>query len=164
MIGGDAAAVARLAPIFTDLAPKEGWLHAGPSGAGHYSKMIHNGIEYGMMQAMAEGFALMRASDFKLNLAEIAEIFNHGSVIESRLIEHLSDGFQEFGEELPEISGTVAASGEGAWTVAEAEKLGIPVPAIKASLDFRTDSHTNPSYTGKLLSMLRNRFGGHKVK
>jgi 6-phosphogluconate dehydrogenase len=161
MVGGERSVFEAHEALFRDLAAPDGYAYVGVSGAGHFVKMIHNGIEYGMMQAIAEGFALLRASDFKPSLTDIAELFSHRSVIESRLVGHLSDGFHAFGEELAEISGTVAASGEGAWTVAEAEKIGVSVPAIKTALDFRTNSYTNPSYTGKLLSMLRNRFGGH---
>jgi 6-phosphogluconate dehydrogenase len=161
MVGGEQPTFKVCEPLFQDLATSQGYRYVGTSGAGHYVKMVHNGIEYGMMQAIAEGFGLMRASKFKLNLTDIAELFCHGSVIESRLIGHLTDGFRIFGEELTDISGTVGASGEGSWTVAEAEKQGLRVPAIRAALDFRADSHHNPSYIGKILSMLRNRFGGH---
>lgn len=164
MIGGDRAVFEAHEALFRDLSAPEGYRYVGAAGAGHFVKMVHNGIEYGMMQAIADGFALMRASDCKPNLTDIAQLFNHGSVIESRLMEHLSEGFCEFGEDLTAVSGTVAASGEGAWTVAEAEKLGVSVPAIKAALDFRAVSQEHPSYTGKILSMLRNRFGGHSAR
>ncbi len=163
MVGGDADTFKEHESIFRDLAGPDGYLHVGGAGAGHFVKMIHNGIEYGMMQSIAEGFAILKASSYEFDLKRTAELLNHGSVIESRLIGLMPRGFQKFGEDLRDVSGSVAASGEGAWTVAEAERLNIPVPAIKSALDFRTESQTNPSYIGKILSMLRNQFGGHSI-
>jgi 6-phosphogluconate dehydrogenase len=135
----------------------------GKSGAGHFVKMVHNGIEYGMMQAIAEGFSVMKNSEFNLNLEKIADLYNHRSVIESRLVNWLKEGFEEFGESLDKVSGSVESSGEGQWTVDAAKELGVPVRVIEDALKFRYESQGNPSYTGKLLSAMRNRFGGHKI-
>jgi 6-phosphogluconate dehydrogenase len=123
--------------------------------------MVHNGIEYGMMQALAEGFAVMKKSKFKLDLTKVTDIYNHGSVIESRLVGWLASGFKAYGENLKGISGSVNYTGEGEWTVQAAKKLKIPVPVIEDSFKFRVASQKKPSYTGQLLSTLRNQFGGH---
>lgn len=125
--------------------------------------MVHNGIEYGMMQAIAEGFAVMKASEFAPNLEKVAHVYQHGSVIESSLVGWMEQAFKEWGQDLDVISGEVSASGEGLWTVEAAERLGVPVDVIKRSLDFRSESQGNPSYTGKLVSALRGQFGGHPV-
>ena len=117
-----------------------------------------------MMQAIAEGFEVMKKSPYNLNLTEVADIYNHGSVIESRLVGWLLSGYKEYGENLDPVSGTVAHTGEGAWTVEAAKKLKVPVPIIEGSLQFRKDSEKKPSYTGKVLSALRNQFGGHAIK
>jgi 6-phosphogluconate dehydrogenase len=135
----------------------------GSPGAGHFVKMVHNGIEYGMMQALAEGFAVMKASPFNLDLTKIANLYNHKSVIESRLVGWLQKAFAQHGENLDDISATVSHSGEGSWTVDAAKELGIPVPVIEGSLNFRIQSHANPGYTGQILSAVRNQFGGHEV-
>jgi 6-phosphogluconate dehydrogenase len=135
----------------------------GKSGAGHFVKMVHNGIEYGMMQSIAEGFNLMKNSPFKLNLKKIAELYNHGSVIQSRLIGWLKDGFELHGQDLKGVSGKVGATGEGEWMVKVAKKWKIPVKIIEESFKFRIQSQKKPSYTGKILSALREQFGGHKV-
>jgi 6-phosphogluconate dehydrogenase len=135
----------------------------GKSGAGHFVKMVHNGIEYGMMQAIAEGFAVMKASSLDLNLLKVAEIYNHRSVIESRLIGWLKKAFQQYGENLQDISGSVAHTGEGSWTVEAARELGVPAPIIEGALAFRIESQTKPIYTGQILSALRNQFGRHDV-
>jgi glucose-6-phosphate 1-dehydrogenase len=164
MIGGERATYEMLVPLFADLSLPQGFRFFEGYGAGHFVKMVHNGIEYGMMQAIAEGFAVMKASDYDLNLTDVADIYNHGSVVESRLVGWMERGFRTYGEDLEAISGSVAHTGEGAWTVKTAEELGIPVPIIKGSLDFRIQSEKNPSYIGKLLSTLRNMFGGHSVK
>lgn len=136
----------------------------GKAGAGHFVKMVHNGIEYGMMQAIGEGFEVMKRSPFKLPLLNIAKLYNKGSVIESRLVGWLAKAYQEHGEDLKDISGEVGQLGEGKWTVDTAKELGVPVKVIKDSLDFRLTSKSNPSYTGQVVSALRNQFGGHEVK
>ena len=125
--------------------------------------MVHNGIEYGMMQAIAEGFAVLKQAPFTLDLTKAADIYNHGSVIQSRLISWLKDAYMQYGVDLVSISGAVAHSGEGKWTVESARELGIDVKIIEHSLQFRVDSAKKPSYTGKILSALRNQFGGHKA-
>ena len=163
MIGGDKKLFDMYESLFQDLSAPGGYGYVGPSGAGHFVKMVHNGIEYGMMQALAEGFALMNASPFNLNLKTITDIYNHRSVIESRLIEWLGQAFEHSGAGLQDISGTVSHSGEGQWTVEAAKELGIPVPVIEEALNFRIRSEKFPSYTGQVLSALRNRFGGHEV-
>ena len=152
--------------VFKDLSVENGYLHTGKLGSGHFVKMIHNGIEYGMMQAVAEGFSIFKQSEFDLNLNKIADVYNHGSVIESRLIGWLKSAYDNFGQNLNTsecCSGKVSHSGEGKWTVNEARELGIPTPVIEAGLQFRIDSQDNPSYTGKVVSALRNQFGGHDV-
>jgi 6-phosphogluconate dehydrogenase len=125
---------------------------------------VHNGIEYGMMQAMAEGFAVMKVSPFNLDLEKVADLYNHRSVIESRLVGWLKSAYEQSGPELEDISGSVTQSGEGMWTVDAAKELGIPVPIIQGALDFRFQSQKNPSYIGKVVSALRHQFGGHEVK
>jgi 6-phosphogluconate dehydrogenase len=163
MVGGRRELFDRSEGLFRDLSAEGGYGYMGNSGAGHFVKMVHNGIEYGMMQAVAEGFALMKASPFDLDLMKIAELYNHRSVIESRLIGWLKQAFEEYGDGLEQISGSVFHSGEGEWTVKAAEEFGIPAPVIKEALNFRIQSRETPSYTGKILSALRNQFGGHEV-
>ena len=164
MVGGDREDYDSLEPLFKDLAAHDAYGYMGTHGAGHFVKMIHNGIEYGMMQAIAEGFSVMKKSEFNLNLKEISDLYNHQSVVASSLVGWLKEGFEEFGEELGGVSGEVGASGEGKWTVEAAKNLGVPVRVIEAALKFREESKGNPSYTGKLLQAMRNRFGGHRVK
>jgi len=161
MVGGDKEVFTVHEEIFKAISAEDAYAYMGNPGAGHYVKMIHNGIEYGMMQAIAEGFAVMRKSDFKLDLKEVARIYNNRSVIESRLVGWLGTGFDEYGVDLEEISGSPAYSGEGEWTVKTAEEAEIPVPVIKDAFQFRVDSKDTPSYTGKVVSALRNQFGGH---
>jgi 6-phosphogluconate dehydrogenase len=163
MVGGERGVFEKLNELWLDLSAEGGYSHIGESGAGHYAKMIHNGIEYGMMQSMAEGFTLLKSSQFDMDLAEIARLYNHGSVIESRLIGWSEKGMRERGEELQGVSGNVALSGEGEWTVETAKKLGIETPCIEAAVQFRKDSQNQPSYAGKILTMLRNQFGGHAI-
>ena len=163
MIGGELEDFNKLEPLFKDLSADGGYGYMGKHGAGHFVKMVHNGIEYGMMQAIAEGFTVMKNSEFNLNLENIADLYNHRSVIESRLVNWLKEGFNEFGQDMDKVSGSVASSGEGQWTVDAAKELGVPVRVIEDALRFRLDSKNSPSYTGKLLSVMRNRFGGHKV-
>ncbi len=163
MVGGQASDFKKHEKLFRDLSVKNGSLYAGNHGAGHFVKMVHNGIEYGMMQALAEGFAVMKKSPYKLNLGKISALYNHGSVIESRLVGWLERAYAEHGDGLKNISGTVGATGEGEWTVSTAKKLGVPVPIIEEAFKFRVQSKKKPSYTGQVLSALRNQFGGHSV-
>jgi 6-phosphogluconate dehydrogenase len=164
MIGGRKEVFQKFEALFRDLSVPDGYGCMGKTGAGHFVKMVHNGIEYGMMQALAEGFAVMKASDFGLDLGKITDVYNHKSVIESRLVGWLQSAFAQYGEDLREISGSAAQSGEGMWTVEAGKELGIPMPVIQGALDFRIQSQKNPSYTGKLISAMRNQFGGHEVK
>ncbi len=164
MIGGEKAIVDSLTSLWESIALPESFGYCGKVGAGHFVKMVHNGIEYGMMQAIGEGFEVMKKAPFNLQLTEIARLYNKGSVIESRLIGWLEEGYREEGEELAAISGSIAHSGEGQWTIEAANSLNVPVPIIKASLDFRINSAQKPSYTGKVVSLLRYMFGGHEVK
>ncbi len=166
MVGGEQAAVERLRPIFETLAPApdQGWGHVGPGGSGHFVKMIHNGIEYGMMQAYAEGFEIMRGKrEFDLDLHQIAEIWRVGSVVRSWLLD-LTARALESDPELSAIQGYVPDSGEGRWTVAEAIDLDVPAPVITLALMARFISRQDESYAAKLLAALRNQFGGHAVK
>lgn len=164
MVGGEKDIFDRYEDLFRDISVKDGYAYMGAAGAGHFVKMVHNGIEYGMMQAIGEGFEVMKRSPFALDLTKVAELYNHQSVIESRLIGWAKSAFEEYGEDLESISGSVSHSGEGLWTVQTAKELGVPVPIIEGSLQFREDSHLNPSYTGQVVSALRNQFGGHEVK
>jgi len=164
MIGGKRDDFARYESLFRELCVQDGYGFMGSHGAGHFVKMVHNGIEYGMMQAIGEGFEVMkRAPEFSIDLTEVTRVYNHGSVIESRLVGWLHNAFIEDGEDLERISGEVAHSGEGLWTVEAAKRNDIPVPIIEGSLQFREDSQGNPSYTGQVVSALRNQFGGHNV-
>lgn len=163
MVGGRKDVFQAIEQLFRALSVENGYGYMGPSGAGHFVKMVHNGIEYGMMQSLAEGFTLLRSSPFALNLEKVADLYNHMSVIESRLVEWLRNAFAEYGEALEDISGSVESTGEGAWTVETAKELGVPVPIIEGALTFRTASRSYPSYTGRILSALRNQFGSHDV-
>ena len=136
----------------------------GKSGAGHFIKMMHNGIEYGMMQALAEGFAVIKKSRLVPNLKEVARVYGRGSVITSRLVDWLHSGFEMYGDDLKGVSGSVAHTGEGEWTVKTAKKLKVPVKVIHDSFDFRVRSFKQPSYIGQILSALRNQFGGHSIR
>jgi 6-phosphogluconate dehydrogenase len=164
MVGGDAAAVEPLVPVFTSLAPPAGYLHVGGPGAGHYVKMVHNGIEYGLMQAYAEGFEIMHASDYKLDLGAIAELWMQGSVVRSWLLELAGLAFKANGQDLSHLKGFVADSGEGRWTIQEAIDHDVPAPVITLSLLTRFRSRQDDSYGAKVLAALRNEFGGHAVK
>ena len=164
MVGGRKEVFQKFETVFRDLSVPDGYGYMGRTGAGHFVKMVHNGIEYGMMQALAEGFAVMKASDYGLDLTKITDVYNHKSVIESRLVGWLQSAFVQYGEDLKDITGSAAQSGEGMWTVEAGKELGIPTPIIQAALDFRIQSRNNPSYTGKLISAMRNQFGGHEVK
>ncbi len=163
MIGGKKEIFTELKPLFEDLACPGGFEFFEGPGAGHFVKMVHNGIEYGIMQAIAEGFNLLKKSPYKLDLEKVADIYNQGSVIESRLIKWLKKAFEKHGQNLKAVSGSVAQTGEGMWTVKTAKKLKVPVKIIEESFKFRVLSEKNPSYTGKILSALREQFGGHKI-
>jgi 6-phosphogluconate dehydrogenase len=165
MAGGDDEPVSRLEPIFEALAPEDGYAHVGPSGAGHFVKMIHNGIEYGLMQAYAEGFEVMRANkEYDLDLYAIAGIWRYGSVIRSWLLELLHAAFEKEGHHLEAIEGYVEDSGEGRWTIAEAIAEDVPVPVISAALYARFASRQQESFAAKVTAALRNQFGGHAVR
>jgi 6-phosphogluconate dehydrogenase len=164
MVGGDAEAVRVVEPALRSLAPEGGYAHVGPSGAGHFVKMVHNGIEYGLMEAYAEGFEIMHASEFRLDLAEIAGIWRYGSVVRSWLLELLHAALEEEGNELERTAGYVEDSGEGRWTVFEAINESVPAPVIAASLFARFASREDESYAAKINAALRKQFGGHAVR
>ena len=163
MVGGSPEAVAICEPIFKTLAPADGYAHVGPAGAGHYVKMVHNGIEYGLMQAYAEGFEIMKTSPFTLDLHKIASIWGRGSVVRSWLLELLEAALQGDAD-LKAIKGWVEDSGEGRWTVQASIDQSVPAPVITASLQTRFRSRQDESYGAKILAALRNQFGGHAVK
>jgi 6-phosphogluconate dehydrogenase len=163
MAGGDAEPVQRLDSIFQTLAPEGGFAHVGPSGAGHFVKMVHNGVEYGLMQAYAEGFDLMQASEFELDLATIAELWRHGSVVRSWLLDLLARALQE-DPGLEGIRGYVEDSGEGRWTVEQAIESAVPLHVITAALYARFASRQDESFAAKVNAALRNQFGGHSVR
>ena len=163
MLGGEKEIVERLDPIFKTLAPKDGYLHVGPNGAGHFVKMIHNGIEYGMLQAYGEGFELLKASGFDLDLGKIAHLWNQGSVMRSWLLELAESAFNK-DPELASIKGYVEHSGEGRWTVLEAVERNVPASVLTLSLFARFASRQEDSFSAKVIAALRNEFGGHAVK
>jgi 6-phosphogluconate dehydrogenase len=163
MIGGERPDFDRLGRLWHDVTVPGGFAFFEGHGAGHFVKMVHNGIEYGMMQAIAEGFSVLRAAEFGVDLTRAAEIYNNGSVIESRLVGWLGEALADRGEELRGISGSVGHTGEGAWTVDSAKHLGVEHRVIAAALNFRLESEDAPSYTGQLLQAMRNRFGGHAL-
>jgi 6-phosphogluconate dehydrogenase len=164
MVGGGDEAVQRLSPILDVLAPPNGWSHMGPHGSGHYVKMVHNGIEYGLMEAYAEGFEILHASEYDLDLHDIARVWGQGSVVRSWLLELLERALEANGNELPHIRGYVEDSGEGRWTVADAIDHDVPAPVITLSLLARFTSRQEESYSAKVIAALRNQFGGHAVK
>jgi 6-phosphogluconate dehydrogenase len=163
MVGGEDDICKRLEPVFLTLAPKDGYLHVGGHGAGHYVKMVHNGIEYGMMQAYAEGFELMQASPYKPNLARIAALWDHGSVVRSWLLQLAARALAD-DPDLSKITGYVEDSGEGRWTVQEAIERAVPLPVITASIFTRFRSRQTNTFAERMLAALRNQFGGHAVK
>jgi 6-phosphogluconate dehydrogenase len=163
MVGGEKQAVDRLDPIFKTLAPEDGYAHVGPSGAGHFVKMIHNGIEYGMLQAYGEGFELLKASSFDLDLRKIAHLWNQGSVIRSWLLELAESAFEK-DPQLSSIRGYVEDSGEGRWTVLEAVEKDVPASVLTLSLFARFASRQQDSFSAKVIAALRNEFGGHAVR
>jgi 6-phosphogluconate dehydrogenase len=164
MVGGDVDAVAVCEPAFLTLAPEDGYAHVGPSGAGHFTKMVHNGIEYGLLQAYAEGFEILHKSGMGLDLRRIADLWNHGSVVRSWLLELLERAYATEGQQLERIRGWVADSGEGRWTVETALDLDVPAPVITLSLLQRFRSRQEESYGAQVIAALRNQFGGHAVK
>ncbi len=165
MVGGDEEPVARLEPIFTSLAPPDGYAHVGPAGAGHFVKMVHNGIEYGLMQAYAEGFEVMHAADYDLDLDAIAGIWRYGSVVRSWLLELLHDALGREGNDLARIKGYVEDSGEGRWTIAEAITRGRAGAGDRRPRSFARFASRQPeSFAAKVNAALRNEFGGHAVK
>ncbi|CAN5384111.1 decarboxylating 6-phosphogluconate dehydrogenase [soil metagenome] len=164
MVGGADEAVGLAEPIFRTLAPENGYAHVGPCGAGHFTKMVHNGIEYGLLQAYAEGFEILHASNFPLDLKQIAGIWNHGSVIRSWLLELLALALDAEGEDLARIDDWVDDSGEGRWTVETAIELNVPAPVITDALLARFRSRQDPSYSAQVIAALRNQFGGHAVR
>jgi 6-phosphogluconate dehydrogenase len=163
MVGGPDEAIAHLAPVLKDLAPPDGWLHCGPAGAGHFVKMVHNGIEYGLMQAYAEGFEIMHASEYELDQGAIAKLWMQGSVVRSWLLELLGLAF-DADPGLEAIRGYVEDSGEGRWTVEQAIDTAVPAPVIALSLMLRQRSRQDDSYSAKVNAALRQQFGGHAVK
>ena len=166
MIGGKPEVVEKLRPIFETLAPApdKGWGHVGPHGAGHYVKMVHNGIEYGIMQAFAEGFSILKAKkEFNMDLAQISHIWQHGSVVRSWLLDLAANALDE-DTELADIKPWVADSGEGRWTVFESIDLDVPAPVITLALQMRFASRDEENYTARMLAALRNQFGGHAIK
>ncbi len=165
MLGGRREVFERFEPVVRTLAPENGYLYCGPAGAGHYVKMVHNGIEYGIMQAYGEGFDILHASDYDLDLAAVARMWNNGSVIRSWLLELAGNAFEKEGSDLEAIKGYVSDSGEGRWTVAEAIDHDVPAPVITLALIERFRSRREPdSYTDRVLAALRNEFGGHAIR
>jgi 6-phosphogluconate dehydrogenase len=164
MVGGDDAPVKRLEPLFTALAPEAGYAHVGASGAGHFTKMVHNGIEYGLMQAYAEGFEIIEHSEFDVDLHELSGIWRNGSVVRSWLLELLHTAFEEHGNKLDDIAPWVEDSGEGRWTIHEAIAENVPAPVISAALFARFASRNEINFAAKVSAALRNQFGGHAIK
>jgi 6-phosphogluconate dehydrogenase len=164
MVGGDDEPVKRLEAIFETLAPEDGYAHVGSSGAGHFVKMVHNGIEYGLMQSYAEGFEIMDHSEFDLDLPTIAGIWRHGSVVRSWLLELLHAAFQQHGNKLDDIAPYVEDSGEGRWTINEAINENVPAPVIAASLFARFASRDEIKFSAKVAAALRQQFGGHAIR
>jgi len=164
MVGGDDTPVQRLEPIFKALAPEEGYAHVGASGAGHFTKMVHNGIEYGLMQAYAEGFEIIEHSEFDVDMHELSGIWRYGSVVRSWLLELLHTAFEEHGNKLEDIAPYVEDSGEGRWTIHEAIAENVPAPVISAALFARFASRDEENFAAKVAAALRNQFGGHAIK
>ena len=165
MVGGKRESFQHLEPIFKTLAPKDGYLYCGATGAGHFVKMVHNGIEYGMLQAYGEGFEILEASPYagSLNFSQVAHLWNQGSVVRSWLLDLTANALAD-DPELADIKGWVADSGEGRWTVFESVDLDVPAPVITLALQMRFISRQDESYAAKLLAAMRNQFGGHAVK
>jgi 6-phosphogluconate dehydrogenase len=164
MVGGNKKPVQRLEPIFKALAPEDGYAHVGASGAGHFTKMVHNGIEYGLMQAYAEGFEIIEHSEFDVDMHELSGIWRYGSVVRSWLLELLHTAFEEHGNKLDDIAPYVEDSGEGRWTIHEAIAENVPAPVISAALFARFASRDEENFAAKVAAALRNQFGGHAIK
>ena len=164
MIGGERSVYDEFEHLFRDIAAENAYGYFGPAGAGHFVKMVHNGIEYGMMQAIAEGFEVLKQSPYGFQLGRVADLYNHKSVIESRLVGWLKEAYEAHGEDLASMSGSVRQSGEGAWTVETAKEFGVPVSVLEQAVEFRNRSQENPRYAGKILTALRNKFGGHATQ
>jgi len=164
MVGGHEESVQRLAPILDVLAPPDGWRHFGQAGAGHFVKMVHNGVEYGIMQAYAEGFELMYKSKFPIELREVAGLWNRGSVVRSWLCELAERAFAQEGNDLSAIRGVVSDSGEGRWALVDSIDLDVPTPVMAASLYARFYSRDEGDYTHRVLAALRGQFGGHAIE
>ena len=163
MVGGAQAAYAHCRQLFESISVPDGCLYTGPTGSGHYCKMVHNGIEYGMMQAMAEGFEILERSDFDYDMEKVAKVWNHGSVVRSWLMELAQKAFHEQGSDLAELSGRMHSTGEGKWTLDEALSKQIAAPVIALSLMMRYRSLTEDTFSGKVVAALRNQFGGHAM-
>ncbi|MFN2465906.1 MAG: phosphogluconate dehydrogenase (NAD(+)-dependent, decarboxylating) [Candidatus Dormibacteria bacterium] len=163
MVGGEKEDFERMKPILADLAPEDGLGHMGPAGAGHFVKMVHNGIEYGMLQAYGEGYEILHASEYDLDLQDITRVWLHGSVVRSWLLELAELAFKAEGTDLEKIRGYVEDSGEGRWTVEAAINESVPAPIITLSLLMRFASRQDDSYSAKVISALRNQFGGHQI-
>jgi len=164
MVGGENETFEHVEPLLKTLAPPDGYLHCGGYGAGHFVKMVHNGIEYGMMQAYGEGFEILKASQYSPDLHKVSHLWNQGSVVRSWLLELAESAFQKHGNELSDIRGYVNDSGEGRWTIQAAIDTDVPAPVITAALYERFHSRQKESYTAQVLAALRNEFGGHEVK
>jgi 6-phosphogluconate dehydrogenase len=164
MVGGDAAAYAHLEPAFEALAPTDGYARVGASGAGHFVKMIHNAVEYGMLQALGEGFECLARSDFELDLSRVGALWQHGSVVRSWLLELLVRAFEAEGDDLRDVAPWVDDSGMGRWSVEYALERAIPVPAIATALLERFDSRIRDRFSAKVIAALRKQFGGHAVR
>ena len=163
MVGGTEESFATAEPLFATLAQDEGYAHVGSVGAGHYVKMVHNGIEYGLLQAFGEGFEILEACDYDLDLSQVANVWRHGSVVRSWLLDLAANAYAK-DPHLDKLTGYVEDSGEGRWTVAEAIDLDVPAPVITLALQMRFRSRQEDTYTGKLISALRNEFGGHAIR
>jgi 6-phosphogluconate dehydrogenase len=163
MVGGDEEPVQRIEPLFESLAPEAGYAHVGPSGAGHFVKMVHNGIEYGLMQSYAEGFEIMEHSEFELDPHQISGIWRNGSVVRSWLLELLHAAFEQHGSKLEDIAPYVEDSGEGRWTITEAINENVPAPVISASLFARFASRDEVKFSARVAAALRQQFGGHAI-
>ena len=163
MVGGEQEDFQRMEPILRDLAPEDGYGHMGPAGAGHFVKMVHNGIEYGMLQAYGEGYEILHASEYKLDLQDVTRVWQHGSVVRSWLLDLAALAFEAEGTDLEQIRGYVDDSGEGRWTVEAAIEESVPAPVITLSLLMRFASRQDDSYSARVISALRNQFGGHKI-